>query len=177
MTTTRAFWFIPFRHVAADDLERWFESMADKGWVPTRLGQWSSLRMRLAQGQPKTCRYVIDMQPFPRAEYFTTFRDSGWEHAGQMASMHVWRREYSGHRPEAFSDTESRQRRSQRLALAVTPSAAIMLVMAIALAVAALAADTDDGTRLQLWIAASLGFVLATAIGAAAVAIWRARRR
>jgi Protein of unknown function (DUF2812) len=175
--TMRAFWFIPFRHVAADDLERWFEARAERGWAPRHLGQFSSLRMRLAPCAPKTCRYVVDLQVKPRQDYFTTFRDSGWEHVGQMASMHVWRKDYDGARPEAFTDSHSRTLRARRIALAAATAAGVFLATTLVLAAAALAADTDRGTQLQLWIAAGFGAALTAAIGAAVTVIWRARQR
>lgn len=176
-TAVRAFWFIPFRHVAADDLELWFESMARQGWAPTRLGQWSSLRMRLARGEPATSRYVVDQQTRPRPDYFSTYRDAGWELVGQMASMYVWRRDYRGSRPEAFTDRYSRYQRNRRFALSAATAAALLLVATLVVAGAAVFTDTDDGTRLQLWIATGLFGVIAVAITVAAAVIWRARRR
>jgi hypothetical protein len=173
----RAFWFIPFRHVAADDLERWFESMAERGWAPTRLGQWSSLRMRLSRGEPKTSRYVVDQQTRPRPEYFSTYRDAGWDLVGQMASMYVWRKEYRGSRPEAFTDRYSKYQRNRRFALSAATAAAVIFAGAIVLAGAAVFAQTNSGTRLQLWIASGLFVVITMAITLAAAVIWRGRQR
>jgi hypothetical protein len=43
---------MPFRRVVAADLERWFEEQAVDGCAATRLGQWSSIRMRPHRAEP-----------------------------------------------------------------------------------------------------------------------------
>lgn len=173
----RSFWLVPFRHLVADDLERWFEAMAAQGWAPRHLGQWSSVRMSFRRGQARTSRYVVDVQPTaPRADYFSTYQDSGWELVGRMASMIVWRRDYTGDRPEAFSDRESLSGRDRRLAFAAALAAAVFLVGTLAVVLAALRADVDAGTRLQLWLVAALSALLAIGTGSAAITVRRARR-
>lgn len=177
MSTTRAFWLIPIRHAVPADLERWFEQRAAEGLVADRLRQWSSIRMLLTRRQPATYRYVVDAQPAPRSDYRATYEDLGWQHIGQMASIHVWRRAYTGKRPEAFTDQASTTGRSLRFALAAGIAAVMLLLVAAVLAIVAVAADPSASDRLQLWLAAGLSGVLGAAVAAASLAMLRNRRR
>lgn len=176
MSTARAAWFVPFRHVVPADLERWFEQRAAEGLFAEWIRQWGSLRMTLTRRAPATYRYVVDAQPaLPRSDYRTTYEDLGWEYVGQMASIHVWRRAYDGERPEAFTDRVSSTGRNLRFASAAGIAAALLLIVAVALAVVAASAGGAAGT--QLWLAASLSAVIGVAVAAAAVAIVRGRNR
>lgn len=177
MSTTRAFWLIPFRYTVPADLERWFEQRAAEGLIADRVRQWSSLRMRLNRREPATYRYVVDAQPAPRSDYLTTYEDLGWEHVGQMASIHVWRRAYTGKRPEAFTDRPSATGRNLRFALAAGIAAVMLLVVAIVLAIVAVAADVAADESVQLWLAAGLAGLVGVAVAAATLTILRARNR
>lgn len=173
MSSTRAFWFIPYRYVVPADLERWFEERAAGGLVAERIGQLSSFRMGLAQRNPGTYRYVVDLQAAPRGDYRTTYEDLGWDHVGQMASMHVWRRAYTGPRPESFTDQPSETRRDLRFAAAVGGAATMLLVTALVLAIVA----AETGGDSQLWVSAGVIGLIGLAIAAASIVILRARHR
>jgi hypothetical protein len=95
--------------------------------------------MRLTRAASTTYRYVVDAQVSPRADYLATYEDLGWEHVGQMASMHIWRRPYVGRRPEAFTDSATMAERNGRFVLAAGVAASVMLVGAAALGIAAIA--------------------------------------
>ncbi len=177
MSATRAFWLIPFRHAVPADLERWFEQHAAEGLVADRLRQWSSIRMRLTRRPPAMYRYVVDVQAAPRTDYRTTYEDLGWEHVGQMASIHVWRRTYTGQRPEAFTDRTSATGRDLRFAMASGAAAVVLLLVALVLAIVAAVADVTANESLQLWLAAGLIGVVGIAVAVATLAIVRARNR
>jgi hypothetical protein len=177
MSTSPDFWLMPYRHVAPSDLEAWLEQKSQEGLRPDKLGQSSSLRMRLRRVEPATFRYVIDLQAAPRQDYFDTYRDAGWEHVGQMSSMHVWRQPYSGARPDAFTDAESLRARTRSVAVAVEASAALMVGAAVTLVLAALFAGQDAGDNVQLWVAGTLLGAAGLAIGFATVSILRSENR
>ena len=91
--------------------------------------------MVLQKGRPRKYRYVFDMQPFPKKDYKQTYEQFGWEFVGQMASAMIWRREYEGERPEAFTDSESLERRGTRTAGAASVSMIMFWIAAIVIAV------------------------------------------
>lgn len=160
----KTYWFSAFKYVVPADYEQWFEQLAAKGWHPVKVGQWSSIAMRFEEGEPKTYRYVADMQSFPKPEYMQMYKEFGWEFVGQMASMMVWRREYSGERPESFSDASSRKSRNKRFIGAASVSFVMFLVGAIASFGAFIFTNTEN--HLDFGIASGLFFVLAALIGA-----------
>lgn len=108
-------WFSALRHVAPADYELWLESLAAEGWNIDRVGQTSSAYMVFTKTEPKQYRYVFDLNAFPTKDYFDTYTQFGWECIGHMSSCYIWRKEYSGTRPEAFSDRESRIQRNKRV--------------------------------------------------------------
>lgn len=177
MSTTRAFWLIPFRHVVPADLERWFEQRAAEGLVADRIRQWSSIRMLLTRRAPATYRYVVDVQAAPRSDYRATYEDLGWEHVGQMASIHVWRRGHTGQRPEAFTDATSATGRNLRFAVAAGAAAVLFLLVALVLAIVAGVADVTANESVQLWLASGVTGVVGIAVAVATFVIARARDR
>ena len=168
MTDKNVQWLTPFRYVVPADYENWFEEKAAAGWHPVRIGQWSSIAMRFAKGEPKKYRYVVDMQPVPKKDYIRTYQEFGWEFVGQMASAMVWRREYDGERPESFSDAQSRRGRNKRFIGAASVSFIMFTLGALAAAGTAVFAPLDAERRLELilmtvfcaLLAAGIGFVM-----------------
>lgn len=166
MKGRKVYWISAFRYVVAADYESWFEQQAAAGWHPVKVGQWSSIAMRFAKGEPKKYRYVVDMQPFPKKEYRQTYEDFGWEFVGQMASAMVWRREYQIERPESFSDALSRQDRNRRFIGAASFSFFIFLLGAIGFGAGAIFSQLAASDRIQFGIAAVFLLGLAVLIGA-----------
>lgn len=162
MNNKKIEWCSAFRYVVPTDYEHWFEELAVAGWHPVKVGQWSSIAMRFAKGEPKKYRYVVDMQPFPRKEYRQTYKDFGWEFVGQMASAMVWRREYENERPESFSDSQSRRDRGRRFVGAAFVSFFLFLLGAIGFGIAAIFAQLSLPDRTQFGYAA--GFLLVLTI-------------
>jgi len=127
MKTKKVVWLSAFKHVIPADYENWLEEMASQGWNINRIGQWSSIRLVFTKTTPKKYRYVYDIQTNPKNDYRSTYEQFGWEFVGIMASCFMWRKEYSGERPEAFSDLQSIEYRNKSVVRAVSVSLFIFL--------------------------------------------------
>jgi hypothetical protein len=114
--TRRTAWFTAFVHPTPTRLENWLELQAAQGWAPRELDDMSALRMHLQAAKPAKVRYVVDPQQKPDASYRATYEDAGWTYVGELSSLHVWSRRYTGARPEAFTDGSSRRARDKRFA-------------------------------------------------------------
>lgn len=128
-------WFTAFTNVVPAEYELWFENMEAQGWHIKKIGQWSSIRMAFYRERPRKYRYVVDMQAFPKKDYKETYKQFGWELMGQMASSFIWRKEYEGERPEAFTDPESLEKRGTRTARAASVSMVMFWVIAVVIAI------------------------------------------
>ena len=107
MKTTKRAWWTPYKYAAPSDWEHFMEDMAAQGWNVDKIRQSSSFCMVFRKTEPKRYRYVMDLNAFPKKDYTATFEAFGWELVGKMASEYIWRKEYEGERPEAFSSEES----------------------------------------------------------------------
>src|SRR5690606_33258086 len=59
------------------------------------------------RGVPKKVRYCVDFPGEVTDEYYTIYRDAGWEMVCSALGWHIWRTEYSGgRRRELFSGVE-----------------------------------------------------------------------
>jgi hypothetical protein len=128
MKDKKVVWFSAFRYVVPADYESWLEKMAAEGWHINHFRQWSSIYMTFTRGKPKKYRFVYDPQVSPRKDYIATYEQFGWEYLGRMASAHFWRMEYTGERPEAFSDKDSKVARNRRTLSAGSVSFFIFLL-------------------------------------------------
>jgi hypothetical protein len=133
--------------------------------------------MTLVRGKPASYRYVVDVQVHPRADYLSTYTDAGWERVGQMASETLWRRPYTGKRPEAFSDTASTRARTMGFAKAAAVAAGVMAVGGLAALWAWRYADIAGGDARQMLAAGILFEVIAVAIAIVALRIRRRAER
>jgi hypothetical protein len=167
MKNRKVFFCSALKYVVPADYEHWFEGLAAAGWHPVKIGQWSSIVMRFEKSEPGKYRYVVDMQPVTKKDYKQIYEGFGWEYVGQMASAHIWRRKYTGGRPEAFSDAPSREARNKRFVLAISVAFTILLLGAAALAAGAVFGNLTASDRTQFGIAAALFFVLAFLLGLA----------
>ena len=165
MKNSKTYWFSAFKYVVPADYEEWFERLAAQGWHPVKVGQWNSIAMRFAKGDPKKYRYVVDMQPFPGKDYKQTYRDFGWEFVGQMASAYVWRQEYEGERPESFSDNGSRRGRNKRFIGAVSVSFFLFLLGGLGFSAGAIFGSLGPSDRLQFGITAVVFLLMSAAMG------------
>lgn len=136
MKSKKVVWFTAFKHVIPADYEYWLEGMALQGWNIERIGQWSSIRQVFTKTTPKKYRYVYDVQTNPKKDYRPTYEQFGWEFVGIMASCFIWRKEYSGERPEAFTDVQSLKYRNKQVVRAVSVSLLLFLSAFIATSIA-----------------------------------------
>lgn len=120
-------WFTPWRFVKPADYEEWFEKLAAKGRHP-KISRLSAFCMKFVKGESKRYKYVVDLQAFPKEEYFDTYASFGWEYVGKMSSMFIWRKEYLDEKPESFSDAESLAKRNGRFVKAMSFSLAMCLI-------------------------------------------------
>ena len=171
--------FSVFRHVVPADFENWLEQIAAEGWHINHIGQWDSVYMTFQQGLPKTVRFVYDPQVSPRADYIPTYEQFGWEYLGCMASAHIWRMEYEGERPQAFSDQEGLADRNRRNIKAASVSLFLFLAAVIVLSLSAkFASDSlSVGDRNQLIVAATFFGAIALALAYFLLQMWKNRYR
>lgn len=175
MSDRKIVFFSIFRHLLPSDYENWLERMAAEGWHIDRIRQWDSVFMTFQRGKPKNYRFVYDLQFSPRQEYIATYQQFGWEHLGRMASAHIWRMEYEGERPQAFSDQEGLVDRNRRNLIAVSVSFFIFLaaVIAIGLALGFASDSLSAGDRTQLIIAGIFFGMILFALGYIMVLMWK----
>ncbi len=84
---------------------------------PRDLGDLSAIRLHLSQGQVRArCATWWTHSKNPDDDYRATYEDAGWEYVGELTSLHVWRRQYRGERPEAFTDRAESPGPRRRLA-------------------------------------------------------------
>ncbi len=171
--------FSAFRHLIPSDYEDWLEQMAAEGWQLSKVGHWDSVCMKFERGTPKKVRFVYDPQVSPREDYIPTFEQFGWEYLGCMASAHIWRMEYEGERPQAFSDQEGLADRNRRNLTAVSVSFFIFLaaVIAIGLSLRFAPDSLSVGDRNQLLFAAAFFGLISLALGYFMVQMWKNRDR
>lgn len=149
MTTTA--WLVPVRHLSPASLERYLERQAARGRHVETVDALSPLRMRFTESAPAQVRYVLDHRANPAPSDYYTFReDRGWEHAGAVGDLHVWRMEYAGERPVGFiGDNVYRRANSWTLRLGLL--AAITLVGAVVLGVLAAVDPVAGATPRDFW--------------------------
>jgi hypothetical protein len=171
--------FPVWRHVVPADLEDWLERMAAEGWHMDRFRQWNSLWMTFRRGEPRKYRFVCDLQFSERKDYRSTYEQFGWQFLGRMASVRVWRMEYTDKRPEAFSDRDSVVARNRRNIRAISVSFTLFLVMAVFYAVWFIFfPDTlSESDRTQVIAAEAVFLVCAILLGFVMLYIWKNRRR
>lgn len=172
-------WFASFRYVAPADFENWLEGKARDGWILDHIGQWSSLKMTFRKGEPSTYRYVADMQVKTRPDYYAMYEDAGWEFVGRMASLNLWRRAYTGARPDAFTDEATVRARSNRFFGAVLTSIAVMAVGSAALLLAGYGylGDMSAGDATQMKVAGAVFGAMALVLVPVAIRIKQRKDR
>ena len=87
--------------------EKWLEEMAAQGWHLVSGG----IRFVFERGEPRRMRYRLDYRAsYPRGkdEYFSLYRDAGWEYVGNYFGWHYFRSPAESAAPEIFTDVESR---------------------------------------------------------------------
>jgi hypothetical protein len=179
MKTTKTVFFPAFKRVVPSDFEDWLEDMAAKGWHIERVRQWSSIIMIFIKGEPRRYRFVYDVHPIVGKDYISTYEQFGWKNLGRMASVNIWRMEYSDSRPEAFTDNTSISSRNNRTIAAVSVSFSIFLLAVLAISIALIFfQDTISANdRIQLIIGAVFFAVLAILLGVVMLCIYKGSKK
>ncbi|WP_132992719.1 DUF2812 domain-containing protein [Gordonia zhaorongruii] len=172
--TNASAWLVPVRHPSPDDLELYLEGKAAEGQILDVVDATSPVRMRFRRGTPATMRFAVERrdEPIP-AHYYRTRTEMGWEHVGSLSAIQVWRREYSGERPEGFIG-EDLGRRAVLHSVGLGVVAAVAILGAIITGV--LAGVTDFGFTQDLWIATAVFGVIAVVAGGVSLALGLSRR-
>jgi hypothetical protein len=165
MSQSKYEWFGAFRYVKPEMFEQWLEGLARNGWAPSRVGQWSSILMRITKSKTKNYRYFFDAQMKKRPDYVPAHEEFGWEYLGQMASSHLWRKAYRADepRPEAFSDHKSQKDREMRFIAAVIISGSIFFVAGLFMLGFGLLSNLPRSEAVQLVVAGSMSGLAAVA--------------
>ncbi len=171
MKNKRVEWLLPYRHVAPAGIERRMEALAAEGWTVDRIRQWHSIAMPMRRAEPARVRYAVELHPGRVREYRTLWESFGWELAGRMGSLFLWRMAYdpAGVRPEAYSDAESRGRRNAILRRAmgwIAAAAAIVMAALVTVSIVYGAWGTVEGRSGMIvalgLLAVLMGWVLAS---------------
>ncbi len=167
-----------FMHPVPSEYEEWLEGLAQKGWHPKKFSQWSTTFLKFNKGDPKNYRYVLDIQPFVKKDYFETYKDFGWELCGQMASTYLWRMEYTDNRPESFTDESARKDRNSRFIKAISFSFALFVVAFIVFLACLVLTFGESSTsdKIQYILALSLFAVMLSYIGYAMLKIKKSKK-
>lgn len=133
---TKSFWMPLFTKLIPADFETWAEQLALAGWNIGKLKTFSVFRLTFHKTEPKRFRYVYDLN-IPAAlkfnDYKQTYEQFGWEYVGCFnANTYLWRKEYTGERPESFTDIESILNRNKRVRNAVAVVFAFSILVFLA---------------------------------------------
>lgn len=98
-----------------EKIENWLEEMAWEGWTLFQV-DFASLRFKFSRGKAEKVRYCVDYQEKTDDDYMKLFKDDGWELAWSGAfGWHIWRKYYSGEKPDIYTDRQSLIDRNKRL--------------------------------------------------------------
>lgn len=149
MTTTTA-WLAPARHLSPESFELYLERQAARGRHVAAINALSPLRLKFSEGAPAQVRYVVDRRVDAPVHYYTSRESNGWEHAGDLGHLHIWRQEYVGERPAGLIGAEAYHRAGLwSVGLAVV--AAVSLLAAVALGILAAVDPTASATPQDFW--------------------------
>lgn len=168
MSASTAAWFVPARRTAPGDLELWLERKAAQGLVVNQIGPLSPLRLRLDREEPQQLRYAIEERRDPTPDYFRARMDLGWDQVGTLGAFHIWRRSYSGERPDGFIGSDL-SRRAKVTAVLLALIGAVLLTLTVGLGLASVLAGVAADIAVQIWapaIATGILGLLALTIGA-----------
>lgn len=93
-----------------DKEEIWLREKANEGWHLSKVGLINSYEFQRKERQDLI--YRIDYKDgynLKLDEYIQIFKDSGWEHIGEMSGRHYFRTPMRGEdEPEIYTDNESK---------------------------------------------------------------------
>jgi hypothetical protein len=94
-------------------IENWLEQKEAEGWHLFNIN--TQIIFNFVKAKPKKVRYCADYQSTLDPEYKALFQDAGWELVYKSAGWYIWRMEYTGERPDIYTDIESLMGRNKRL--------------------------------------------------------------
>lgn len=94
-------------------LENWLEKKEAEGWHLFNVN--AQIVFNFVKSEPRKVRYCADYQSTLDPEYKAIFQDAGWELVYKSAGWYIWRMEYTGERPDIYTDIESLMGRNKRL--------------------------------------------------------------
>ena len=165
MKDTKAVWWPTYKYAAPADFEHFMERMAAEGWNVDKIKQWSSFRMVFHRAQSKKYRYIMDLNAFPKKDYVATYEEFGWELVGKMASVYVWRKEYTDERPEAFTDPASLRKRNMNIINVLRSLIVLMLACIVVITIAYAAIEGGFTDWVDYVVPVAILGVLAAALG------------
>ena len=99
--------------------EGWLRKMSQEGWHLSKIEPLGTYTFK--EGEPDDYIYRMDYQNKMKNElvdYYQIFSDAGWEHIGEVAGWHYFRKIYQADdTTEIFTDAESKIAKYQRLLL------------------------------------------------------------
>jgi hypothetical protein len=97
-----------------ETIESWLEREEGLGW---NLVDISSLGVNYSfiRGESRKVAYRFDFQAKAGYDYRRLLEDAGWSLVNEGSGWYYWRQEYSGRKPEMFTDVESLLDRNKRL--------------------------------------------------------------
>ncbi len=94
--------------------EAWLREMSQQGWHLKK----ASLLYTFEKGEPRDYVYRLDYTSTMKKndDYYSLFRDAGWEYVGEMNAWQYFRKEaLGGEAPEIYTDNESKVQKYRRL--------------------------------------------------------------
>ncbi len=112
-----------------EKMESMLERMEASGWKLFQV-DFLGIRFKFKRGSEDKVSYSVDYRPDADKDYLTLFDEDGWEMKWTGAGgWYLWRKTYTGVRPEIFTDTGSLIERNNRLLKLLTPLFAMLIII------------------------------------------------
>lgn len=98
----------------SEKVEEFLECMSLQGWHTVHAGGLL-VHFLFERGEPRHIRYCMDYQREEKHEYMQIFTDSGWTLLQKSMGWYLWSHEYTGERPDIYTDADSLIRRNRSL--------------------------------------------------------------
>lgn len=176
MNSRRKRW-MAFRHLKPTVLEAYLESMASKGWALEHVNHRSTFLMTFRKREPNKVRYVVELPIDPGPDYRATWEAAGWQYVGRMANERVWRKPYTGARPDSVHGSGVRLKQGPRLAGAVVLSGWFLFIGMVVEIVAWKVLGVDGGLLARIDVGFIVLETVLAVVGLFVVIVRRRRRR
>lgn len=95
-------------------IETYLENMAAEGWQIDQVA-FSQMWFRFIKTAPETVRFCTDFQWEAQDDYFQILADDGWELVNNSSGWMLWRKAYTGERPDLYTERQSLIARNRKL--------------------------------------------------------------